>query len=92
MSPMFWPYVVWLRDRTTVGSDIGLGGGSDRAEANGVEIQNLSLAAWLSDEAIRNLKFSDCLPPELARRVVEDRLRDDESVHAAIVEPRSNAS
>ena len=51
-------------------------------------LTGVTLGSWVSDEAVKNLKFSDCLPAELALRVVEARPRDDESVRTTTQEPQ----
>ncbi len=50
------------------------------------ELTGVTLRPWVSDEAVKNLKFADCLPEALALRVVEARMRDDESVRTATQE------
>jgi hypothetical protein len=54
-----------------------------------VDIESASLAAWVSDEAVESLKFSDCLPSELVAQEISARLRDDWAVITALDEPRS---
>jgi ATP-dependent Lhr-like helicase len=44
------------------------------------------LAQWIASDAIEGLKFSECLPAELAREVVARRLADSASVAQAATE------
>ena len=41
----------------------------------------------VSDEAVEQLKFSACLPPDLATRLLELRLADRPALRSALVEP-----
>jgi hypothetical protein len=54
---------------------------------NAADLASVSLAEWVSDDAIANLKFSDCLPRPLAIREVESRLRDDTTVRLVMEGP-----
>lgn len=42
------------------------------------------IAPRISDEALEGLTFSECLPPERARAVLERRLADPEAVSAVL--------
>ena len=70
---------------------IALDSGTDGQAVRDLLEQNalsgVTLGSWVSDEAVINLKFADCLPQVLALRVVEARLRDDESVRTTTEEP-----
>lgn len=48
---------------------------------------DVTVADWVSDDAIENLKFADCLPRPLAVAEVEARLRDDRTVAMVLAEP-----
>lgn len=47
----------------------------------------IDLAPWITADAVRGLKFSYCLPPELALGVVRRRLEDPVSTAMALREP-----
>jgi len=49
-------------------------------------LEPADLAAWVTDEAIDGLKFSDCLPRSLATTVLARRLADPESTARALGE------
>lgn len=51
-----------------------------------VTVEGIDLAPWIPEEAIRGLKFSDCLPRELAIHVVAHRLADRDSTAVALRE------
>jgi hypothetical protein len=46
----------------------------------GLDVAALTLADEIAEGAVEQLKFGDLLPDELAREIVERRLRDDEPV------------
>jgi ATP-dependent Lhr-like helicase len=46
-----------------------------------------SLSTPVSDKAIQELKFSECLPPELARRVLSLRMTDRAAITATLAKP-----
>ena len=45
------------------------------------------LVAPVSEEAIGQLKFSSCLPMDLARRVLELRMADEPAIRSVLSEP-----
>ena len=47
-----------------------------------------SLQAIPGAEAIENLKFSECLPPEIAALVFPSRFSDQRAVEQVLQEPR----
>lgn len=47
----------------------------------------VTLADWISDDAIRHLKFADCIPRPLALAEIEARLRDDRTVASVLTLP-----
>ena len=49
----------------------------------------LDLAPWVAAEAVEGLKFSECLPKELAEQVVTHRLADVESMSRTVSETLS---
>lgn len=49
-------------------------------------LDTLSLAGWLSEETVSQLKFAECLPAALSIQEVEVRLRDDSAAERAIRE------
>jgi ATP-dependent Lhr-like helicase len=51
------------------------------------EQASAELAPAVSQEALRQLKFAQCLPFELGRRSLAERLQDPESVAAVLTEP-----
>lgn len=51
-----------------------------------LDLANLDLAPWVAAEAVEGLKFSECLPKELAEQVVTHRLMDIESVNQTLIE------
>lgn len=53
--------------------------------------QAMDLAPWITAEAIEGLKFSECLPPNLATEVVARRLTDAASVDQALSEKVSRS-
>jgi ATP-dependent Lhr-like helicase len=55
-----------------------------------VDAGEASLAGWISEEAVENLKFSDCVPPGGLVLEIASRVRDDASVARAISEQRSS--
>ena len=57
-----------------------------RAALATADVSQASLAGWISDEAVADLKFADCLPRRLALSEVEARLRDDATVVRALNE------
>jgi ATP-dependent Lhr-like helicase len=79
-----------VRQHTTALDDLSIAldpntdGTAIQALLDIADLQLVSLAEWVSDEAISNLKFSDCLPRPLAVREVEARLRDDAAVEQVI--------
>jgi len=48
--------------------------------------ERFDIAPWVVADAIEGLKFAECLPDELARRVITRRLADPVSVRAAFAE------
>ena len=48
--------------------------------------ESVDIAPWVVDEAVDGLKFSECLPAQLAKTVVAQRLRDATSVAQALGE------
>jgi ATP-dependent Lhr-like helicase len=70
------------------GLSIALDPGTDASAVHEVlddsSFPDITMAGWISDEAIRNLKFSDCVPPALAELEVAERLRDDRSVMSVL--------
>lgn len=76
-------------DGMSIALDSGVGHHELVAQLSGLDVNELSLVDWVSDEAVEQLKFSDCLPDALALRAVTERLRDDASVQQALSEPRS---
>jgi ATP-dependent Lhr-like helicase len=46
----------------------------------------IDLAPWITREAVEGLKFSECLPPDMAVDVIRRRLQDPESVARALCE------
>ena len=56
---------------------------------SGTDPQDIS--PWVVQEAVEGLKFSECLPSELALEVVTHRLTDPESVSQAVAEKLSVA-
>lgn len=58
-----------------------------RTLLDATDLASLSLSGWVSEEAISQLKFSECLPDALAIHEVEARLRDDTTTADAIREP-----
>ena len=57
-----------------------------RALLDAADLATLSLTGWISEEAISQLKFSECLLPALAIHEVEARLRNDATVLGVIRE------
>lgn len=54
----------------------------DRASSDAIDLRS-----GLAPEAVKELKFSECLPPALALDVVARRLRDHPATAAALAEP-----
>ena len=77
-------------DGLSITLDAGVGHEELAAELSGLNVDEVSLADWVSDEAVEHLKFSDCLPPALALRTVTERLRDDAALRRALTEARSS--
>lgn len=50
----------------------------------------VTLAEWVSEDAVDNLKFVDCTPRPLAVAEVEARLRDDRTVAEVLTEPMTS--
>ncbi len=48
--------------------------------------ESIDLTPWLTAEAVDGLKFSECLPPSLATKVITRRLADPESTARALRE------
>jgi ATP-dependent helicase Lhr and Lhr-like helicase len=51
-----------------------------RRMIDGLDVEALTLANEIAEGAVEQLKFGDLLPEQLAREIVERRLRDDEAV------------
>jgi ATP-dependent Lhr-like helicase len=67
--------------------DLGVDGRAVCVAVASINVADVALAPWMNEEAMQSLKFSECLPPDLAKLVVERRLRVDETVRRAIAEP-----
>jgi ATP-dependent Lhr-like helicase len=74
-------------DDLGIALDLGVDGRAVCATVASINVADIALAPWMNEEAMQNLKFSECLPPDLAKLVVERRLRVDETVRRAIAEP-----
>jgi ATP-dependent Lhr-like helicase len=74
-------------DDLGIALDLGVDGRAVTAAVGPVEVADEALTQWVSEEAMQSLKFSECLPRDLAMLVVESRLRVDETVRRAIAEP-----
>ena len=46
-----------------------------------------SVRPFVTERALQQLKFVDLLPPDLARRTLEERLVDPEGVHHVLARP-----
>ena len=67
-------------DGLSIMLDPGTDSTAIRAVVGQVAFPDIEMAGWISDEAIRSLKFSDCVPTGLAELEVAERLRDDRLV------------
>jgi len=82
-----------LRTQTTAvdGLSVALDDGTSVADVRrllgSTEWDSLSLADWVSKDAVEQLKFSDTLPWHLAITEVTARLRDDASCEQVVREP-----
>lgn len=74
-------------DGLTIDLDAGTSADSVRDALATTDWSTLSLAEWVSSEAIDNLKFADTLPRSLAVAEVTQRLRDDASRDATVALP-----
>jgi hypothetical protein len=74
-------------DDLGIALDLGVDGQAVCAAIASIDVADIALAPWMNEEAMQSLKFSECLPPDLATLVVERRLRVDETVRRAIAEP-----
>ena len=74
-------------DGLSITLDSGTTASQVRELLDAVDLSELTVTGWISDEAIRSLKFSDCVPHALAELEVAERLRDDTSVMAALQAP-----
>ena len=71
-------------DGLSIALDPGTTASQVRVVVAAVDLNDLAMTGWISDEAIRSLKFSDCVPQALAEIEVAERLRDDVSVTEAL--------
>ena len=83
-----------LRAKVTGIDDLGIaldegsdGGMVADALAAAAWPDGVTLADWISDDAIRHLKFADCIPRPLALAEIEARLRDDRTVASVLTLP-----
>jgi ATP-dependent Lhr-like helicase len=74
-------------DDLAIALDLGVDGQAVCAAIASTEVADIALAPWMNEEAMQSLKFSECLPPDLATLVVERRLRVNETVRRATAEP-----
>jgi ATP-dependent Lhr-like helicase len=74
-------------DDLAIALDRGVDGRAVTAAVASIDVADVALAQWMSEEAIRGLKFFECLPSDLAQLVIDRRLRADETVRRAIAEP-----
>ena len=74
-------------DGLSIALDQGATAAAVRNLLDAADWDALTLADWVSDEAVEQLKFADTLPHELAIAEVTERLRDDASRSAAASEP-----
>lgn len=74
-------------DNLSVALDDGVGARELRAVLAGLGPEALPLGDLAVDEAVEALKFSECLPADLARLVVEARLDDRANAAVALCEP-----
>ena len=79
-------------DALSIAVDTGTTSAAIRELISSVPIEERTLADWVSDEALRQLKFADTLPAALARQEVGVRLRDDAAYIVALGEPMNSAS
>ena len=84
-----------LRAKGGMGNDLRIAVDAQTSKDNLAEILRSSVAdehdipEWVVQEAVEGLKFSECLPSELALEVVTHRLTDPESVSRAVAEKLS---
>lgn len=79
-------------DAMSIAVDPGVNGGMVSARLRSAQWPGeVTLADWISDHALENLKFVDCIPRPLAVAEIEARLRDDRTVARVRAEPVTTA-
>ncbi|WP_205528529.1 DEAD/DEAH box helicase [Desertimonas flava] len=70
-------------DALSIALDDGVDAATLKAALLAIDPDDVSLSAAVSEAAATNLKFADCLPPDLVQSVVTHRWSDPTSVRAA---------